>query len=133
MSKRFDVYPSFIGDLLRDWARRLFVEGMYKVARGYPSKAAFINLKVDGQATEIPLWRSTKGELDRLDAYINQLETRHVMALNWAFVPNRERSAAMWLASTGTVPRTWRRWVHEAAGELANKWERVASHEDCAV
>jgi len=125
MSKRFDVYPSYMGNLLRDWARRLFVESMYRVTRGYPSKTAFIALRVDGQAREVPLWNSTPEELDTLDRFINQLETRHVMALNWAFVSHRERSSETWLMSTGTVSRTWRRWVHEAAAELHGKWERM--------
>jgi len=125
MSKRFDVYPSYMGNLLRDWARKVFVDSMYRVTKGYPTKAAFVALKVDGQCREVPLWNTTQEELERLDRYINELETRHIMALNWAFVPHRSRSSIAWLTTTGTVPRTWRRWVHEAVAELDAVWSRV--------
>ena len=128
MAKRFDVYPDYIGELLREWGKYCFVQSMTKVARGYPSRAAFIVLRVDGQPREVQLWTIPESELERLDGVINRLETKHIMALNWAFVPHRRQSSEAWLKMSDTGLRTWQRWVHDAAGEVQAVWDR-----ECAL
>lgn len=88
---------------------------------GYPRVCPMLKEGIPTQARSFEPTGIAPWEMDMLEKAIDQLEWKYKLVLMRSFRPWMARTVEQELEALGTVDRTWRRWLHEAAAILAQK------------
>ncbi len=113
MSKRATIQPRWLDRMLMRWGRTMpTARGWYNVCpmlqSGIPST---------GRGAAGP-WDLTPADFDALHAAIDALGHKHRCVIYRAFKPWTAPQQEAELAQYGVDPRTWLRWLHDAAAEI---------------
>jgi hypothetical protein len=94
---------------------------------GYPRICPMLKEGIPSTARSYEPTGVAPWELEVLDKEIAALEDKHRLVIMRCYRPGMIRAVEEHLTAMGTVERTWRRWLHEAAAILAGKVERKAA------
>lgn len=119
--KRLTIEPNWLHHLLMDWAFSSFPKGG---GLGYPSRCVYIGERIPQQATSREPWELTPKDRDEVALAVAELSLKHRLAITRAYKPWTIPAIEGDFAMFGVTDRTWRRWCHEAAIELARKLDR---------
>lgn len=118
MSKRLVIEPYALHVLLMDWAFSSFPKGG---GLGYPNKCVYLTERTQQQARSFEPWDLSRQDRDEVALAIAELSHKHRLAITRAYKPWKIPDIDRDMAAFGVSGRTWRRWCHEAAQELAPK------------
>lgn len=116
MSKRLVIEPHALHVLLMDWAFSSFPKGG---GLGYPNKCAYLAERTQQQARSFEPWDLSRQDRDEVALAIAALSHKHRLAITRAYKPWTVASINHEMSAYCVSDRTWRRWCHEAAQELA--------------
>lgn len=122
MSKRSFIEPRWLDCLLHAWAMRS-ISGQSSPL-GYPSVSSMFKERVQFKQGSREPFELTADDFNDVSLAVAELSHKHRLAITRAYKPWTVASINAEMAAYQVSDRTWRRWVHEAASELAGKLSR---------
>jgi hypothetical protein len=121
MAKRSFIEPHWLDRLLHSWALHSIRSGG---PLGYPSVSPMFMGRVQIKKGSREPFELNQDDYNDVSIAVAELAHKHRLAITRAYKPWAAASINAEMAVYQVSDRTWRRWVHEAAAELAGKLSR---------
>ncbi len=122
MSRRATVQPYWLDAMLRNWGLRTV-----RAALGFPPVSPMFKERIPQQAQSFEPTGYCGQDFRELEEAIDSLDMRYRLVLTRCYKPWTAHAMETELdAYFPADVRTYQRWLHEAAAQLANKLRRTA-------
>lgn len=122
MSKRSFVEPHWLDRLLCSWAMHSIRGAASPLS--FPRASPMFMERVQFKQGSKEPFELTQEDYDDVSLAVAELEHKHRLAITRAYKPWTVNEINAQMAAYEVSDRTWRRWVHDAAKELAAKLAR---------